>query len=350
MRNNLFLNINKTSTPSTSEHNTNAINTKNLPNYKHHNINKLNATKEDNIVHDIFDYTKTRVELGIISPIELTDVYGLSIYVGMVFPEKLDFELEGELIHAQKGDFIIFDFDGNISYVPKDNFRSFYRMSKASKEQQLLSAIRLFKLDTTAEQLSIKETVNESARAGEDEIFKELAEQIMNGKTDKRLMDAYKRVIESKYKNELINYTALSGYKAKYFMAFLKKKNIPFALLTPLVDSIVNTNDEFDVDEITAINSYLALIATVASGVAMNAIACCLKEMNEELEGKTNNIDALTYSELLAFKAELDSGHITVSGSVADNVLAQVREEVIEQHELFGANDILVQDIDDFIK
>lgn len=348
MRNNLFLNINKSSPKASS--NLTIGKEKIASPIAHTHVKKINSVKEDNIVHDIYNYTKVRVELGIISPIELTDVYGLSIYVGMVLPEKLDFELEGDLIHAQKGDFIIFDFDGNISYIQKDNFRSFYRMSKASKEQQLLSAITLFKLNTTAEQLSIKETVNESARAGEDEIFKELAEQIMNGKTDKRLLEAYKRVIESKYKNELINYTALSGYKAQYYMVLLKRNNIPFALLTPLVDSIVDMDDELDIDKIAALNSYIALIATVANGVAMNQIASCLKQVNEDLEGKDENIDTLTYAELISFKAQLDAGHIALSGSIADNVLAQIKEEVIEQHEMFGANDVLVQDIEDFIK
>lgn len=314
-------------------------------------IDNKSVAVSDNIVHNIFEYAKTRIELGIISPIELTDVYSFSIYVGLVLPEKLDFELEKELIHAQKGDFVVFDFDGNISYVQKDNFRSFYRLSKASKEQQLLSAINLFKLKMTAEQLSIKETVNETVLVGEDAIFKELAEQIMNGKVNKRLLNAYNKVIESKYKNELINYTALSGYKAKYYMSLLKRNNVPFALLTPLVDSVVDTDeDELDVDKITAFNNYIALIATVANGVYANQLAEYLKEVNEKFDNKSDCIDALTYNELLAFKAQMDSGHISYSGTLADRTLAQIKEEVIEQHEMFGANDILVQDVDDIIR
>jgi hypothetical protein len=284
-----------------------------------------------------------------LSPIELTDVYGLSVYVGMVLPEALEFDLENDVVKADKGDFIIFDFDNNISHVKKDNFRSFYRMSKASKEQQLLSAIRLFNLNMSAEQLSIKETLNESARESEDQIFKELSDQIMNGKVDKRLMDAYKRIIESKYKNELINYTALSGYKAKYFMSLLKRNNVPFALLTPLVDSIVDTeNDEFDVEKIAAINSYTTLIATLA--FSAHLVCDALEQTNYDLEGKAHCVDGLSLDELISFKAQMDSLGITVPGTTADKVLAQMRQEVLEQHEMFGANDVLANDDIDIIK
>jgi hypothetical protein len=350
MRNNLFLNINKTSTQETNISVEPNDKKKVKSHLKHSTVNKLNAIKENNIIENIFDYVKTRVEIGMISPIELVDVYGHSTYIGIIIPETIDFRLQEKIIHAKKSDFIIFDFDDNISYITKDNFRSFYRMSKASKSQQLLSVIRLFKLNITAEQLSIKQTVNEFAHIEEDAIFKELAEQIMKGNTDKRLTRAYKRVIESKYKNDLINYTVLSGYKAKYYMSLLKKKNIPFALLTPLVDSIVDMDDELDIDKIATVNSYVALIATVANGTMVNQVASCLKQMNEDLNGEIANIDTLTYTELISFKSQLDSGYISLSGSIADKVLAQIKEEVVEQHEMFGENDVLVQDIDDFIK
>lgn len=345
MKPNPFLNINKASNIKTN----NTFNqTKTQIKVDTHNIKKLTTITSEFVVENIFDYVKNRIEIGVLSPIELTDVYGLSIYVGMVLPEQLKFKLNNDVIHANKGDFIVFDFDGNISHVAKDNFRSFYRLSKVSKEQQLMSAINLFKLNTTAEQLSIKETINESARASEDEIFKELAEQIMKGKVDKRLLDSYKTIIESKYKNELINYVALSGYKAKYFISLLKKRNIPFALLTPLVDSIVNTDDDLDIDEIAAINSYIALIATVANGVIANAIADCLKETNEYMDHKVDCIDVLTYAELIDLKAQLST--MPSSTPIADRVLEQIKEEVIEQHEMFGANDVLVQDYIDVVK
>ena len=349
MRVNPFLNINKATKTNNVENAEEKVQKPIKAKVNKIDVNRFDMAPKDRVVHDIREYVKQRIELGILSPIELTDVYGLSVYVGMVLPEELEFDLENEVVKAEKGDFIIFDFDNNISYVQKDNFRSFYRMSKASKEQQLLSAIRLFGLNMSAEQLSIKETLNESARASEDKIFKELADQIMNGKVDKRLMDAYKRVIESKYKNELINYTALSGYKAKYFMSILKRNNMPFALLTPLVDSIVDTeNDEFDVDKITALNSYVTLIATVAYGA--HIVADALETTNYDLEGKAHCVDALTLDELISFKAQMDGLGISIPGTTADKVLAQMRQEVLEQHEMFGANDVLANDDIDIIK
>lgn len=301
-------------------------------------VGKVNVSARDTVIHDIYDYVKTRIELGILSPIELTDVYGLSVYVGMILPEAIKFDLDGDIMDAQKGDFVIFDFDGNISYVKKSDFNGFYRMSKASKEQQLLSAIRLFKLNMTAEQLSIKETLNESARASEDAIFNELANQIMNGKVDSRLMDIYKRIINSKYKNEVINYTALSGYKAKYFISLLKKNKTPFALLVPLVDSIVDTSEDFDVDKITALNNYITLIATRERDALI--VSDCLKRTNLDLEGKAHCVDNLTYEELIAFKAEMDATGISIPGTTADKVLAQVEQEIIEDHALFIDNEV----------
>ena len=351
MRVNPFLNINKATKQKESHVETEEIVQKPIKAKIHNNINvnRFEMMPKDRVVHDIREYTKQRIELGVLSPIELTDVYGLSVYVGMVLPEALEFDLEDEVVKAEKGDFIIFDFDNNISYVKKDNFRSFYRMSKASKEQQLLSAIRLFGLNMSAEQLSIKETLNESARESEDQIFKELSDQIMNGKVDKRLMDAYKRIIESKYKNELINYTALSGYKAKYFMSLLKRNNVPFALLTPLVDSIVDTeNDEFDVEKITAINNYTTLIATLA--FSAHLVCDALEQTNYDLEGKAHCVDGLSLDELISFKAQMDSLGISIPGTTADKVLAQMRQEVLEQHDMFGANDILANDDLDIIK
>ena len=301
-------------------------------------VGKVNVSARDTVIHDIYDYVKTRIELGILSPIELTDVYGLSVYVGMILPEAIKFDLDGDIMDAQKGDFVIFDFDGNISYVKKNDFNGFYRMSKASKEQQLLSAIRLFKLNMTAEQLSIKETLNESARASEDAIFNELANQIMNGKVDSRLMDIYKRIINSKYKNEVINYTALSSYKAKYFISLLKKNKTPFALLVPLVDSIVDTSEDFDVDKITALNNYITLIATRERDALI--VSDCLKRTNLDLEGKAHCVDNLTYEELIAFKAEMDATGISIPGTTADKVLAQVEQEIIEDHALFIDNEV----------
>ena len=82
-------------------------------------VGKVNVSARDTVIHDIYDYVKTRIELGILSPIELTDVYGLSVYVGMILPEAIKFDLDGDIMDAQKGDFVIFDFDGNISYVKK---------------------------------------------------------------------------------------------------------------------------------------------------------------------------------------------------------------------------------------
>ena len=352
MRINPFLNINKATKTNEQEKNEQQIQ---RPSKLRAKVNPINVNRldivppKDRVVHDIREYVKQRIELGILSPIELTDVYGLSVYVGMVLPEKLEFDLENEVVQAEKGDFIIFDFDNNISYVQKDNFRSFYRMSKASKEQQLLSAIRLFNLNTTAEQLTIKETLNESARASEDKIFSELTEQIMNGKVDKRLLDAYQRIIESKYKNELINYTALSGFKAKYFMSLLKRNGVPFALLTPLVDSIVDTeNDEFDVEKITAINNYTTLIATLA--YSAHIVADVLEETNYDLEGKAHCVDGLSLEELISFKAQMDGLGISIPGTTADKVLAQMRQEVLEQVEMYGAHDILARDDADIIK
>ena len=51
-------------------------------------------------------------------------------------------------------------------------------------------------------------------------------------------------------------------------------------------------------------------------------------------------IHNLTYEELIAFKAEMDATGISIPGTTADKVLAQVEQEIIEDHALFIDNEV----------
>ena len=96
MRINPFLNINKATKTNEQETNEQQIQ---RPSKLRAKVNPINVNRldivppKDRVVHDIREYVKQRIELGVLSPIELTDVYGLSVYVGMVLPEKLEFYL-----------------------------------------------------------------------------------------------------------------------------------------------------------------------------------------------------------------------------------------------------------------
>ena len=46
----------------------------------------------------------------------------------------------------------------------------------------------------------------------------------------------------------------------------------------------------------------------------------------------------------------MDGLGISIPGTTADKVLAQMRQEVLEQVELYGANDILARDDADIVK
>ena len=46
----------------------------------------------------------------------------------------------------------------------------------------------------------------------------------------------------------------------------------------------------------------------------------------------------------------MDGLGISIPGTTADKVLAQMRQEVLEQREMFGANDVLANDDLDIIK
>ena len=75
-----------------------------------------------------------------------------------------------------------------------------------------------------------------------------------------------------------------------------------------------------------------------------------LEQTNYDLEGKAHCVDGLSLDELISFKAQMDSLGISIPGTTADKVLAQMRQEVLEQHDMFGANDILANDDLDIIK
>ena len=109
-------------------------------------------------------------------------------------------------------------------------------------------------------------------------------------------------------------------------------------MLVPLVDSIVDTSEDFDVDKITALNNYITLIATRERDALI--VSDCLKRTNLDLEGKAHCVDNLTYEELIAFKAEMDATGISIPGTTADKVLAQVEQEIIEDHALFIDNEV----------
>lgn len=317
---------------------------------------ELQKVKKNKVVKDVYNYVKIRIEMGIFEPLELTDVYSLDIYIGIELPRDLDAELNGEEICLKEKDYLVFDFNDNISYIKKDDFSSFYRFSKISPYQQLLSAIQLFKIESSADEVFIKGHYNRSIRdtESEDAIFDKLAEMIMNGNVDEKYIEAYQAIMEEKYNDKLINYSILPEYKAKYLAKKLREKNIPFALLCPLVESIVETEQgDFDVDSIIAINNYIALICTVADGAV--AVAACIAQMNQEIaEGKAlldaaHNVDAMSLNELIAFKAQFDSSGICIPGINADKVLEQMKQEAMEIGQTYG-DDVLSQDVDDIFR
>lgn len=322
----------------------------------HFTEEELKKAKKNNVVKDVYNYVKVRIEMGIFEPLELTDVYSLDIYIGIELPRDLDAELNGEEVCLKEKDYLVFDFNGNISYIKKGDFSSFYRFSKVSPYQQLLSAIQLFKIETSADEVFIKGYYNKSIRdtEAEDAIFDKLAEMIMNGNVDEKYIEAYQTIMEEKYHDRLINYSILPEYKAKYLAKKLREKNIPFALLCPLVDSIVETEQgDFDVDSVIAVNNYIALICTVADGAV--AVAACVAQMNQEIaEGKaileaSHSVDAMSLDELIAFKAQFDASGICIPGISADKVLEQMKQEAVEEGQMYG-NDTLSKDVEDIFR
>ncbi len=310
---------------------------------------------KNKIVSDIYNYVKIRIEMGIFEPIELTDVYSLDIYIGIQLPRDLDAMLNNENICLKQNDYLVFDFNGNISYIKKDDFSSFYKFSKVSPYQQLLSAIQLFKIQTSADEIFVKSSYNKTLRdsESEDAIFDKLAEMIMNGNVDEKYIDAYQAIMEEKYKNQLINYHILPEYKAKCLAKKLREKNLPFALLCPLVDSIIETEQgDFDVDSIIAINNYIALICTIADGAAQ--VAICVAQMNKEIEQgvlaeKGSSVDSMSIDELISFKSQLDASGICLPNVSPDKILAQLQQEGIEEGQIYG-NDALSQDVEDLFR
>ncbi len=311
---------------------------------------------KNKVVTDVYNYVKIRIEMGIFEPLELTDVYSLDIYIGIQLPRDLDAMLNNEEICLKQDDYLVFDFNGNISYIKKDDFSSFYKFSKVSPYQQLLSAIQLFKIEASADEVFVKSHYNKNLRdsESEDAIFDKLAEMIMNGNVDEKYIDAYQAIMEEKYKNQLINYHILPEYQAKYLAKKLREKNLPFALLCPLVDSIVQTEEgDFDVDAVLAINNYIALILTIADGAVQ--VAACVAQMNKEIEeGKAliemgHSVDTMSIDELIAFKAQLDASGICIPNVSPDKIMAQLQQEAIEEGQIHG-NDVLAQDTEDLFR
>lgn len=306
------------------------------------------------IVTDIFEYVKIRIEMGIFQPIELTDVYSLDIYIGIQIPKDLDVMLNGEEVCLKEKDYLVFDFNGNISYIKQNDFSSFYRVSKVAKFQQLLSAIQLFKIETNADEIFIKGNYNESLREQEDVVFGRLAELIMTENVPQEYIESYQKLMDAKYNNELINYIALSDYKAQYLTRKLKQNKIAFALLSPLVDSIVETDEgDLDVDNIIQLNSYLSLIMVVADGAI--AVAACIAQMNKEigenkmLAEKAHSLDTMSHDELVAFKAQFESAGIAIPGITSDRIVQEIKQEAIEDNQIHG-NDVLSKDNDDIFR
>jgi hypothetical protein len=313
-------------------------------------MNELKQAKSDAVVKDLYNYVKVRIEMGIFEPLELTDVYNLDIYIGIKIPRDLAAAINDENVFLKQDDYLVFDFNGNISHIKNSDFSSFYKFSVISPYQQLLSAIRLFKIEANPDEIFVKSTYNKSLRDSdaEDAIFDKLAEMIMNGKVDDKYLNIYQSLMEEKYKNELINYHILSEYKANYLAKKLAKKKIPFSLMTPLVDHIVDYDEgDFDVDQLVKINEYISLLFTMASGAA--AVAACIAEMNQELAiPGMNSVDTMTMDELVSLLAQLQTIGIPVTIS-PDMAIEQMKQEAIEAVENYG-NDVLAQDLDEIIK
>ena len=311
---------------------------------------ELQQAKNDAVVKDLYNYVKVRIEMGIFEPLELTDVYNLDIYIGIKIPRDLAASINDENVFLKQDDYLVFDFNGNISHIKNEDFNSFYKFSVISPYQQLLSAVRLFKIEANPDEIFVKSTYNKSLRDSdaEDAIFDKLAEMIMNGNVNEKYLRIYQQLMEEKYKNELINYHILSEYKAQYLAKKLAKKGIPFSLMTPLVDHIVEYDEgDFDVDRLVKINEYISLLFTVASGAA--AVAVAIAEMNQELDipGVTS-VDTMSMDELVSLLAQLESIGIPVPVT-PDMVIEQMKQEAIEEIEMYG-NDVLAQDSDEIIK
>ena len=306
------------------------------------------------IVTNVKDYVKIRIEMGIFRPMELTDVYSLDIYIGIQIPKDLDVLLNGEEICLKEKDYLVFDFNDNIFYIKQKDFSSFYRHSKIAPYQQLLSAIQLFKIETNPDEIFIKGSYNESIREEEDVIFGKLTEMIMNGNVEDEYIESYQKLMDEKYKNELINYLLLSDFKAKYLCRKLKEKKIPFALICPLVDSIVESEEgDFDVDNIIKVNNYIALILTIADGAI--AVASCVAQMNkefqqdQELRDKAHSLDTMSQEELIAFKSQLDAAGIVIPSISSDAIVEQIKQEAIEESQVYG-DDVLSKDASDILR
>ena len=306
----------------------------------------MKEAQNKKVVKDIWKYVKIRIEMGIFQPIELTDVYSLDVYIGIKMPRDLYIGLDGKEICARKDDYIVFDFNRNVSYVKAEDFSSFYKYSVVSEYQQLLSAIQLFKIETSADEIFIKSNYNKSFHNSEDAVFDKLAEMIMNGNVKDEYIDAYRSIMEEKYKNELINYTVLSDFKAQYIVRKLKEKKVPFALISPLVDSIVeiDDDDEFDVDKIIAFNDFMAMIVTAAAYA--EDLKDCIEETNQELFGKSHSIDTLSLDELVAFKAQFETAGMPIPGINIEKIVEQMKQESMEEFQVYG-NDDIAKDTDD---
>ena len=286
--------------------------------------------------------------MGIFRPIELTDVYSLDVYIGIQLPKEIDILLNEEEVNIKKDDYLVFDFNGNISYIKQENFSSFYRKTKLAPFQQLLSAIQLFKIESNPDEVFIKSEYNESMKGSEDAIFGKLAEMIMNGKVDKQYLELYKGIIDEKYKNELINYTVLSDYKAQYISKKLKEKKIKHSLISPLLDSIVEYSEDgdFDVDATLAESEFLAVIVTIESTIS--SLMGCIQEMNQDLLGQAHSLDTLSLSELLDFKAQFDSMGMSVPGINVESIVEQMKQEAMEQIQMYGSDELALDNEDIF--
>lgn len=309
------------------------------------NKEKSEETKK-NVIKDIREYVKVRIEMGIFQPIELTDVYSLDIYIGIQIPREINVELNGDIVTVNRDDFIVFDFNGNVSCIKNKDFSSFYKYSKISEYQQLLSAIRLFDIKAKPDEIFIKINYNKTLHDSEDAVFDKLTEMIMNGQVEDDLMKFYKDIIDKKYNDVLINYTVLSDFKAKYLVKKLKEKNIPFALISPLVDSIVQIDEEgdLDVDRIIGTSNYMAAILTAIS--AAPALKQSIEEMNAELFGKAHCIDTLSLDELVGFNSQFQALGLSIPGINIDKIKEQMKQEAMEEFSVYG-NDEISKETDD---
>lgn len=304
--------------------------------------------KKKNIVKDIKKYVRVRIEMGIFQPFELTDVYSLDVYIGIKIPKDLDVELNGKEICVKEGDWLVFDFNDNISYIKNEDFSSFYKFSKISEYQQLLSALQLFKIKTDPQEVFVKMNYNKGLHESEDAIFDKLTELIMKGNVKDECLDYYKQIIDAKYSNQLINYTILPNYNAHYLCKVLRRKKVPYALLTPLVESLIGSRSgDFDVDEVINTNQYFALIITL--GGASTTIGDIMEDMNSPIYEKARSLDALSLDELIGFKSQFEGMGISLPGIDVNRITAQMRQEAEEEHFIYGDDDIS-KDNDDLLR